>query len=160
MFEGASGKARTKTSSTSTPECLPQDFIQSLDGWNLPADVTAQTRGLSPVALAHGETEDESISFTEPRLASSINISANGSSEYFSATPNWDETVLPAESTSVQLVQGVNDLLEPQLLTSEWTDEATISLWPSRTQSNSILMSLFETMPATQDYYVSTSYMD
>lgn len=136
VFEDASGKARTTASSISTPNYLPQESIQSLDGWNQLADVTAQTTRLLPVASALSGEEDESISCTELRLPSSTNISANGSSENWSATPNWDESVLPVESTSVQLVQGTNGLLEPQLPTREGTDVAPISLWLTRTQSS------------------------
>lgn len=160
MFEVDSAKSKTTTGFTSIPECLPQRSIQSSDGWNQPENPTAQIMGLSSVAPASGGQEDESISCTEPRLPSPTNISANGSSEDFSATPDWDETVLPAKSTSVQLVQGTNDLLEPQILTREGTDAAPISLWLTRTQPSSASMTLFETMPATQDYYITTSYMN
>lgn len=112
------------------------------------------------MALARGGNEAESFVCTEPRPSSSTDIPVNGSSEDISAIPNWDETALSAESTLVHLVQGANDLLEPQLPSREGIDTATISLWPTRMQPNSALMTLFETMPATQDYYTTTSYMN
>ena len=112
------------------------------------------------MALARGGNEAESFVCTEPRPTSSTDISVNGPSENISAMPNGDDTAHSAESTLVQLVQGANDLLEPQFPTREGTDAATISLQPTRIQPSSALMTLFETMPATQNYYTTNSYMN
>lgn len=160
VFEDASGRAGTTESSTSMPERLPQDVVQSSDGCSQPMKVTVQRQGLSPMALAPRANEDECTPCTEPTIASSTDVSVNGSSGDLSATPNRDEIILPAKRTPYQLVPCPSELLEPGHPTRKRTDGATFSPWTPRTRSSCTLMALFETMPATQDYYITSSYID
>jgi hypothetical protein len=73
---------------------------------------------------------------------------------------NCDGMILAGESSCVLELQGDDGLLEPAFSAGDGFDAARNSLWSTRAQPSLTSMTLIETVPATQEYNITTSCMN
>jgi hypothetical protein len=139
-----------------TTQCLRQ---QSCD-WNQSTEVNSQTPRLFRAASACDGKENDFDLCIEPNQTPSLNTLTNSLLVDLDATLKWDVAMLSMETPHVHIAKRDGHSFESEDHIREGSDTATVSISSDRAHLNPILKTLFETMPATQEYSITTSYLN